>query len=270
MNATPPRHRPTAATFAASLLLGASMASMADCKVRSGAKTSALVELYTSEGCSSCPPADAQMRALPAALAADAEFVPVALHVDYWDYIGWKDPYAKTNFGERQRWLAGFSQQPLVYTPQFFVGGDELRAWRGRLRDQVQAVNARPAAAAIRIHATLQGDAALAVRVAATASASEGPASLFLALTENGLASTVTAGENSGRTLSHDHIVRTWIGPLALADGGVRWTGELPIPARANRAKLAVVAFVQSAQSGRVLQALSAHQCATSGAPLSE
>ncbi len=269
MNAAPLRQRPTAAAFAASLLLSGSMTSMADCEVHSGAKTSALVELYTSEGCSSCPPADAQLNALPEALAADAEFVPVALHVDYWDYIGWKDPYAKTHFGERQRWLAGFSQQ-LVYTPQFFVGGDELRGWRVRLRDQVQAVNARPAAAAIRIHATLAGDAALALRVEATASTTAGPAALFLALAENGLASTVTAGENTGRTLSHDHIVRSWIGPLALADGGVHWTGELPIPAHANRAKLEVVAFVQSAQSGRVLQALSAHQCATSGAPLSE
>ncbi|MDP2640606.1 MAG: DUF1223 domain-containing protein [Betaproteobacteria bacterium] len=121
-------------------------AAFAACDARSGPKTAALVELYTSEGCSSCPPADRQLSRLRQMLDPAAEVVPLALHVGYWDYIGWKDPYAQAAFGERQSGLVRAGQQNTVYTPQFFVGGTELRSWRGGLRDQVRQLNALPAA----------------------------------------------------------------------------------------------------------------------------
>ena len=111
----------SAVPLIAGLLVGCPAASMADCDARSGAQTAALVELYTSEGCSSCPPADRQLSMLRESLAADANFVPLALHVDYWDYIGWKDSYARTAFGERQQWLVNLHRQTSMYTPQFFV-----------------------------------------------------------------------------------------------------------------------------------------------------
>src|SRR3990170_499529 len=123
----------------------------AACDARSGPNTAALVELYTSEGCSSCPPADRQLSRLRQALDPAAEVVPLALHVGYWDYIGWKDPYAQAAFGERPSWLVRANRQQTVYTPQFFVGGAELRAWRGGLKDKVRQVNARPAEAAIHL-----------------------------------------------------------------------------------------------------------------------
>ena len=249
-------------TIAIALSASLPTAGFAACDAKSGLNTAALVELYTSEGCSSCPPADRQLSRLRQALDPAAVAVPLALHVGYWDYIGWKDPYAQSAFGERQSALVRANRQKTVYTPQFFVGGAELRAWRGGLREQVRELNAQPATASIRVQAAQAANGALAL--SAEASAAAAPAALYLALTESGLVSSVTNGENSGATLAHDHVVRAWIGPIALQGGAVQTQREIALPAAWNRAKLEVVAFVQDQQSGRVLQALSARQCAGS------
>jgi len=237
---------------------------VAACDARSGSKTAALVELYTSEGCSSCPPADQQLSRLRQALDPTAEVVPLALHVDYWDYIGWKDVYAQGAFGERQSWLVRANQQKTVYTPQYFVGGTELRSWRSALREKVRQLNAQPAAASIRIQADVAANGALALSAEATTGNRADPAALYLALAESGLASRVTRGENSGATLAHDHVVRQWIGPFRLIAGAARVQREIALPAAWNRAHLDLVGFVQDERSGRVLQALSARQCASS------
>jgi Uncharacterized secreted protein len=251
--------------FALCILVVASSAALpvtAACDARSGPKTAALVELYTSEGCSSCPPADQQLRRLRQALDPAAEVVPLALHVGYWDYIGWKDPYAQAAFGERQSWLVRTNQRNTVYTPQFFVGGAELRPWQGTLRDKVRQLNALPAGADIRVHASVAPNGALALNAEATARAGAEPAALYLALAESGIASKVTRGENSGATLAHDHVVREWIGPVRLTGGAAQVQQEIALPAAWNRARLELVAFVQDERSGSVLQALSAQQCA--------
>jgi hypothetical protein len=252
--------------IALSMLVAAAPAALpltafAACDARSGPKTAALVELYTSEGCSSCPPADRQLSRLRQVLDPVAEVVPLALHVDYWDYIGWKDAYAQGAFGERQSWLVRANRRKMVYTPQLFIGGTELRSWRGTLRDKVSQLNAQPAAAAIRIQASLAPSGALTLNAEAHAGA--GPAAMYLALAESGLASNVTRGENSGATLAHDHVVREWIGPVRLVAGNVRVQREIVLPAAWNRQRLEVVAFVQDERSGGVLQALGAQHCAT-------
>ena len=234
------------------------------CDAHSGPKTAALVELYTSEGCSSCPPADRRLARLRQALDPAAEVVPLALHVGYWDYIGWKDAYAQEVFGERQSWLVYANGQKTVYTPQFFVGGTELRSWQGTLQDRVRQVNMLPAAATIRIQARLTASGALALRAEASARPGTGPAALYLALAENGLVTRVMAGENGGVTLAHEHVVRDWIGPIRLAAGAAQAEREIALPAGWNRARLEVVAFVQDERNGSVLQALSAQQCAAS------
>ena len=239
-------------------------AGFAACDAGSGPKTAALVELYTSEGCSSCPPADRQLSRLRQALDPAAEVVPLALHVGYWDYIGWKDAFAQGAFGDRQSWLVHANQQKTVYTPQFFVGGTELRSWQGAMRDKVRQLNMLPAAAAIRVQADLTASGALALRAHATAPAGADPAALYLALAESGLATKVTRGENGGVTLAHDHVVREWIGPIRLAGGSAQAQREIALPAAWNRARLEVIAFVQDERSGRVLQALSAQHCAGS------
>ncbi len=255
--------------FTLCILVAASLATLpvaalAACDVRSGPNTAALVELYTSEGCSSCPPADRQLSRLRQTLGPAAEVVPLALHVGYWDYIGWKDPYAQAGFGERQSRLVRANQQTTVYTPQFFVGGTELRSWRGGLRDKVRQLNALPAAAGIRIQADLTPGGVLALKAEATTRAETEPAALYLALAESGLVSKVERGENGGVTLAHDHVVRAWIGPVRLTSGMARVQRDIALPAAWNRAQLEVAAFVQDERTGGVLQAVSAQKCAGS------
>ncbi len=253
--------------FSVCTLVVASMVALpatgfAACDVRSGPKTTALVELYTSEGCSSCPPADRQLSRLRKTLDSAAEVAPLALHVDYWDYIGWKDAYAQGAFGVRQSWLVHANQQNIVYTPQFFVGGTELRSWRGALRDRVRQINMSPAAASIRVHAGPAVGGALALSAEATTSAAVPPAALYLAVTESGLETKVTRGENGGATLEDDYVVRKWIGPVKLRGGAASVQRDIALPAAWNRTKLDIVAFVQDEHSGSVLQALVARKCA--------
>ena len=110
--------------FALAILLSihALSAAAASCKAQSGDRTVALVELYTSEGCSSCPPADRWLSGLSGRGFTPDRVVPLSLHVDYWDYIGWKDPYAKREFSQRQRKLSQLQRMALVYTPQVEIG----------------------------------------------------------------------------------------------------------------------------------------------------
>ena len=253
-----------ACTIAAALSAALPATSFAGCEAQSGPKTAALVELYTSEGCSDCPAADQQLSRLRQALDPSAKVVPLALHVDYWDYIGWKDPYAQAAFGERQSWLVRTNLHKTVYTPQFFVGGTELRPWQGGLRDQVRRLNAVPAEAAIRVQAGLAATGALALSAEAKASAATAPVALYLAITESGLVSKVTRGENGGVTLAHDHVVREWIGPIRLIGDTAQAQREITLPPAWNRAQLEVVAFVQNERTGSVLQAVSARMCAAS------
>ena len=238
------------------------LASQADCVARSGAKTVALVELYTSEGCSSCPPADKQLTTLRATLGADAEAIALALHVGYWDYIGWKDPFAQKSFAERQNWLVHTSQNRVVYTPQFFVNGSEMRSWHTGLRSEVQRVNKQAPLADIQLQAKLDGRGGLGIQAQASTREPVTGAVLYLALTESGLVSKVTRGENGGVTLAHDHVVREWLGPFSLDATGARVQPRIVLQNQWNPARLNLVAFVQDQRSGQVLQALSAAQCA--------
>ncbi len=252
--------------FAVAAFLAASLASLSatsstGCEAQSGPNTAALVELYTSEGCSSCPPADRQLSRLGQALDPAAIVVPLSLHVDYWDYIGWKDPYAQGAFSRRQTWLASANHQGFVYTPHFFVSGTELRSWEEALRGEVRRLNAKPADAQIRIEASLVSSDALTLTADATAPAAGDRGDLYLAVTENGLVSKVTRGENGGATLAHDHVVRVLIGPIPLTGGGARVHREVGLPASWNRAQLEIVGFVEDRRSGRVLQAVGAQQC---------
>ena len=119
------------------------------CESKSPAHTVALVELFTSEGCSSCPPADRWLQSLPQQGLGFDKLVPLSLHVGYWDYIGWKDPYAQALFTERQREYARLRQAGNVYTPQIVLNGNDFRAWGDApLARTLGSLAARPAGAA--------------------------------------------------------------------------------------------------------------------------
>lgn len=236
----------------------------AACDVTSGPKTTALVELYTSEGCSSCPPADKRLARFPSREYRSEQVVPIALHVDYWDYIGWKEPFAKASFSERQNWLVRANGHKTVFTPHFFVSGTEVRDWRGDLGDELNRVIAEPARARVRLHAEPAGSGVFSVAVSATAPISPDPLALFVAVTEDRLVSNVSAGENRGVTLSHDHVVREWIGPVALNGGHADVKQAVTTGSSWNPANLGIVGFVQDMKTGHVLQAAGASQCVRS------
>jgi hypothetical protein len=244
------------------LPLMAAAAGSPSCSKQSPAHTIALLELYTSEGCNSCPPADKFVNGLHGAGLSPDQVVPLSLHVDYWDYTGWKDIFGRRAFTERQRWLSDLAGSRIIYTPEIFVAGRELRNWRGGVAAAVQRINGQPARADIGIIVGKASNGNLPVGVSAK-TAQRGH--LFVALYENGIASDVKAGENRGMTLRHDYVVREWIGPLALSAGAqgnkAMLTRTLPIPSGAAAHKLGIAAFVQNEQ-GEVLQTLALPVCA--------
>jgi hypothetical protein len=228
----------------------AAPASALDCVTKSGPRTAALVELYTSEGCSSCPPADRWLSRLRSAGFGSDAVVPLSLHVDYWDYIGWKDPFAKAAFTARQREVAASAGSGFVYTPQVVLAGRDYRGWSsaGRFAEDVRAVNERPARADI---ALAFNAGTVTARAAVTDARQLAGAALFVAVFESGLSNRVTAGENHGVTLTHDLVVREWLGPFAL-DGAnpVQVSRPVAVPKPSG-----VAAFVQNRRTGEVLQA---------------
>lgn len=232
------------------------------CTTASGEQTTALVELYTSEGCSSCPPADAWLRDAPSARYRPDQLVPLALHVPYWDDLGWRDGFAQASFAQRQAWLVGLNGHRTVVTPHFFVSGVETRAWARGLDAEIRRVNQMPAAADVAFSASMPRPGILAIDSKAKTAGSVEGASLFLAVSESKLASTVRAGENRGSVLRHDHVVRTLIGPLAMPGGNLAEHREVVLEPGWQTTRLSVVAFVQDGRNGRVLQAAT---CALGG-----
>jgi hypothetical protein len=246
--------------FAAALL---SVQAEGACLARSGPQTAALVELYTSEGCSSCPPADRWLSAIAERYPA-GQVVPLALHVDYWDYIGWKDPYAKREFSQRQRRLSQLQRAAFVYTPQVLLQGADFRQWASAEFDlTVARINSRPARASLELEILEIGPERLALRAAAAVAGAleRADVGFYVAAYENRLESQITAGENRGRVLHHDRVVLEWRGPYAL---GTRQL-ELALLPKAKPVDSGVVAFVQNRRTGEVLQALSLAACLPGG-----
>jgi len=166
-----------------------------------------VVELFTSEGCSSCPPADRVLAELQKQSRPDAEIIVLSEHVDYWDFQGWKDPFSARQFSDRQ---AQYAQQQLsseVYTPQMFVDGH--KGFTGS--DSAQAVEQiRNAGTAPKTEVRIEqlDSAAGSTRFRITLAGGK-EADLLLAITEDGLETKVTRGENTGRFLAHTGVVRS-------------------------------------------------------------
>jgi hypothetical protein len=234
------------------------------CRAQSGKTTTALVELYTSEGCDSCPPADRWLSSLGARGYAPDRVVPIALHVDYWDYIGWKDPYAKQAFSARQRKMASLARAAMVYTPQVLLQGRDFRNWAAAgFEQEVAKINAQPAKARISVLLDGPGRGAFEVAVAAELLDARplGDTALYLGAYENKLVSEVKAGENRGRSLPHDYVVLQWAGPFEFQDRKLAARASLPLLPKAVPGHSGVVAFVQDRATGEVLQALMLAAC---------
>jgi hypothetical protein len=228
-----------------------------DCDAASTGYRVALLELYTSEGCSSCPPADRFLSSLAGRGFRDDKLVALAFHVDYWDYLGWRDRFAQAAFSARQRLAADRAGARFIYTPQFLLDGRDLaQAWlRGSFAGKVAAINGEPASVRLGISQRLRADM-LELDVAVVGGAPEA-AQFYVAIVESGLSSEVKAGENAGRVLQHDRVVRALKGPLPAATQSL----AIPLPAHWNRTQIELVAFVQEPTGGKVLQTLNMPLC---------
>ncbi len=255
------------------LLFIASASTQADSilvNAKSGQKKVAVLELYTSEGCSSCPPADRFVSRVGASGWYPRQVIPLSFHVPYWDYIGWHDSYAQDEFEKRQRDIAARQRSKSVYTPQLVLDGRDVRGV-GRFGSQVQKINQRPPEASIsfQVRAVDGGTVNLDLDVVVEDATQRQNSAVYIALFENGLSSQVTAGENSGKTLMHDFVVRKFIGPLELAANKTDSHHDLSIdvPKSVNLGKAGIAAFVQNTSDGSVLQALSTRLVNSSAMP---
>jgi hypothetical protein len=240
------------------LMLASAVQAASGCEAASGSQRVALLELYTSEGCSSCPPADRFLRSLQARGFDSKKVVALAFHVDYWDSLGWRDRFAQPAFSARQRLAANRSGARLVYTPQFLLDGRDLaRGWLSPdFASRLAAINGQRASAALRI---LQRPHADLLEIAVTTDVAAGSLThLFVVVLESALSSEVRAGENRGRRLDHDNVVRVLIGPLQ----GTSQTLSVRLAPDWRRTHLTVAAFLQEPAGGKVLQALAAPLCA--------
>jgi hypothetical protein len=190
-----------AVLLAASSAAASSAYGQTACTAASGPRTTALVDLYTSEGCSSCPPADRWLSGLAERGLAPGKVVPLSLHVDYWDYIGWKDRFAKGEFSSRQRKLTKLQRLAFVYTPQVMLQGQDFRRWHTAAFDEAVArINAEPARAKISLAIRSIGPGGIEAEAVAELldPGHTKDAALYLAAFENKLVSQVGAGGESG------------------------------------------------------------------------
>jgi hypothetical protein len=220
--------------------------------------SAAVVELFTSQGCSSCPPADHLLSRLARDPRFQGKVIPLSFHVDYWNHIGWKDPYSSSRWSERQqRYAARVFHTNRIYTPQVVVNG---RA--ECVGSQEQAVLKRVGAAlaaepAGRVSLSVEPptpDGHLRVRVGAKLAKAAGPGDLelWVAVYESGLSTDVKAGENSSRTLRNDRVVRRFEKAFTLpAAAGAEKSGEvtLGLDKRWKLQDLGVAAFLQDPQT---------------------
>lgn len=226
------------------------------CVASSGVQRAVLLELYTSEGCDSCPPADRRLSQFKGQPELSGRVVPLAFHVDYWDRLGWADRFASPQYTQRQYAMASLARSRLVYTPQFLKNG---RDWRGA-GSPLDGVGENPAGAKITLEIGVP--AAGPVEIGGVVSGAKGTAETYVALYENNLESQVRAGENSGKTLRHDYVVRRLIGPLAPdSEGRVALRRQIALDPAWKRADLGVAVFVQDQGTGEILQALQRHGC---------
>jgi len=211
----------------------------------SGATQTVMVELYTSEGCSSCPPAEQYLNGFVGNQMLWTRFIPMAWHVDYWDYLGWRDRFATAAHSSRQRAYARSLHAPTIYTPAFFING---QSWRPGFFNKLPDPPTRQVGA---LHVRLTGN-----RVEATfANKARDSQSLkiHVAVLGLGLKTHIRAGENAGRSALHDFVVLN--DTVLDRKAASKWEGSLPTVSRDKAGRYALVAWVEAPGSPMPIQA---------------
>lgn len=218
-------------------------------------KTAVLVELFTSEGCSSCPPADRVLAQLEKQQSnGEVEIITLALHVDYWNYLGWKDEFSQKQFSERQSGYAERFKLDSVYTPQMVVdGGTQFVGSNLDNANKAISDSAKNQKANIEISKATDK---LAVKI--SGAPTHDGAYVWLAIAEDDLKTNVRRGENGGKTLDHVSVVREMklLGNLAAADKTFEAETALQFSPAWKKENLKFVVFVQGKDSKKVFGAV--------------
>jgi len=227
-----------------------------------------VLELFTSQGCSSCPPADALLSELG---ASTRSLIPLAFHVDYWNHLGWSDPFSSRQFSQRQSEYARAMNLGDVYTPQMVIAGgwECVGSDRGAIARAIVAARSAPRVMRVSLHAVRNPSnprqVQARVKVEASPAAGSGRVALMVAIYENGLVTEIGAGENSGRKITYDYTVRRLIkaAELDVAPGSSA-VKELRIAADPSwsPAHLGMAAFIQSPGSLKISAAASEYPIA--------
>jgi hypothetical protein len=212
----------------------------------------AVVELFTSQGCSSCPPADRVLSALGEE-QFDGTVIPLAFHVDYWNSIGWNDPFSSPAWSQRQRAYAAAMKSTQVYTPQVVLNGRSQAVGNdgAAVRREIARQLAAAPAGSVAIRNVRRERGAVTVELDAALAAGARGATLQIVVFENGVTTAVTRGENSGRKLTNDFIVRAMESAATVAPGQTvrARTVTLKLDPHWNSGKLGVAAFLQDPQT---------------------
>jgi hypothetical protein len=217
-----------------------------------------LVELFTAEGCSSCPPADKLLELMIASQpAAGVQIVGVGEHVDYWDTSGWKDRFSSSAFTARQQAYADRMKLESIYTPQFVVDGIDAMVGTDvdAARKAIDRARTRPhGAIALAIDGSASSALALSIDISGLPPIQSGDrADLVVAVVEDHLQTDVKKGENRGRVLTHAAVARQWITVSEITGSSQTAHAEVKLKPEWRREHLAVVAFVQERASRHVL-----------------
>ncbi|MGQ0739409.1 MAG: DUF1223 domain-containing protein [Bacteroidota bacterium] len=198
----------------------------------------AVLELFTSEGCSSCPPAD---KLLPELAKADVRVIPLSFHVDYWNYLGWKDPFSSNEFSERQRDYVQQFKLESAYTPQLVINGayETVGSSRNKADAAIKKALKENAAAELLISELIKSRGRLKCKVIAEGDFKK--TNLAAALVQKNAVINVRAGENSGARLSHTNVVRSFVSLPAEQTQVI----EMPFPADLADNNWQLVIYVQ-------------------------
>ena len=242
--------------FAASIVLLLAVLvlrdSQSEAKTPAAERSPVVVELFTSEGCSSCPPADALLRQLRQEHDPNgAEVIPLGFHVDYWDFQGWRDRFDSAAYSQRQEHYAHQLRIDGPYTPQMIVNGEVefVGSDASRARQAIAQAAAQEPLAQLQISAA---KGALDIKAHSAA-----PADVMLAITEDNLTTKVGRGENGGRTLHHSAVVRELRRIGQATRTGFSGTVPITVEKEWKRDDLRAVVFVQDGSSGKILGAAS-------------
>jgi hypothetical protein len=221
-----------------------------------GLHKAVVVELFTSEGCSSCPPADELLGHLRQDLASkNIQVIPLGFHVDYWNSLGWKDRFSSAEFSQRQEQYARSLRVDGPYTPQMVVDGELefVGNSAGQAQRAISQAANQPEAAEVKISV----GSADQLTVHVESPVSTGDANVMLAITEDNLTTKVGSGENGGRTLHHAAVVRELRLLGRLHDGSFEANVPIKVEKEWKREDMRAAVFVQQGSNGKIQGAAS-------------